>query len=109
MDKKGLGNRIKAARKSRGITGERLSEACHINATYLRQIEAGTKTPSLPVFAEICKQLNTSPSYLLIDTLDKNCDDGYGEIIRLLKTATPNQAELIIQMVKSALMVLEKK
>ena len=40
MDKKLLGKRINTARKERGWTSERLSEACNINATYLRQIEA---------------------------------------------------------------------
>ena len=39
MDKKLLGKRINTARKERGWTSERLSEACNINATYLRQIE----------------------------------------------------------------------
>ena len=47
MDKKLLGKRINMARKERGWTGERLAETCSINATYLRQIEAGTKVPSL--------------------------------------------------------------
>ena len=40
MDKKLLGKRINTARKERGWTSERLSEACNIHATYLRQIEA---------------------------------------------------------------------
>ena len=50
MEEKGLGKRINRARKDLGITAEKLSERCHINATYLRQIEGGTKVPSLPVF-----------------------------------------------------------
>lgn len=70
MDKKLLGRKINAARKDRGITGEQLAELCSINATYLRQIEAGTKTPSLPVFVTICKELKASPSYLLADSLE---------------------------------------
>ena len=49
MDKKLLGKRINIARKERGWTSERLSEACNINATYLRQIESGAKVPSLQV------------------------------------------------------------
>ena len=47
MDKKELGRRVNIARKDRGLTSEKLSELCHINATYLRQIEAGKKSPSL--------------------------------------------------------------
>ena len=49
MDKKLLGKRINIARKERCWTSERLSETCNINATYLRQIESGTKVPSLQV------------------------------------------------------------
>ena len=70
MDKKLLGKRINTARKDRGWTSERLSEACNINATYLRQIESGAKTPSLQVFVTLCSMLNVSPTYLLADNLN---------------------------------------
>lgn len=69
MDKKLLGRQINRARKDRGLTSEKLSEACHINATYLRQIESGTRVPSLSVFASLCRELKVSPSYLLIEVL----------------------------------------
>ena len=69
MDKKLLGRRINAARRERGWTSERLSEICNINATYLRQIESGAKTPSLQVFVELCEALKVSPTYLLADSL----------------------------------------
>lgn len=74
MDKKSLGRRLNTARKDRGITGEKLAEACNINATYLRQIEAGTKVPSLPVFVTICKELGVSPNYLLAEALPDSED-----------------------------------
>ena len=44
MDKKLLGKRINIARKERGWTSERLSEACNINATYLRQNRIRSKS-----------------------------------------------------------------
>ena len=69
MDKKLIGKRINTARKERGWTSERLSEACNINATYLRQIEAGTKVPSLQVFVLLCEALRVSPTYLLAEVL----------------------------------------
>ena len=72
MDKKLLGKRINMARKERGWTGERLAEACSINATYLRQIEAGTKVPSLPVFVSLCQALNVSPTYLLVEVVERH-------------------------------------
>ena len=69
MDKKLLGRRINAARKDRGWTSEHLSEICNINATYLRQIESGAKTPSLQMFVSLCEALKVSPTYLLADSL----------------------------------------
>jgi len=103
MDRIALGRRINSSRKERGLTGEKLSEACFINATYLRQIEAGLKTPSLPVFVTICQELDVSPNYLLQDTLNSS---GYGDIdalLQLLRTASPSQIRLVTAMLRSAL------
>ena len=76
MEKNGLGKRINAVRKDRGLTADRLSEMCNINATYLRQIEGGVKMPSLPVFIDICKALKISPDYLLQDELEEKYHPG---------------------------------
>lgn len=107
MDKKGLGIRIKAARKERGLTGERLAELCNINAIYLRQIESGSKTPSLPMFVGLCKQLKVSPSYLLADSLQEE-SKAFDRLAQLQERATPSQAALIVRMIESALSMQEE-
>ena len=103
MDKKLLGNRIKIARKSIGFTGEQLAEALNINATYLRQIDAGVKTPSLPMCVEICNKVNASPNYLLGDSIESSSTDGIDTLIDLWKRATPEQIRLITSMIEAAL------
>lgn len=103
MDKKLLGKQINQARKDRGLTSEKLSEACNINATYLRQIESGSKLPSLPVFVSLCRELKVSPSYLLIEVLPSAEIREMDALWELWQTATPNQIKLINAMVKSAL------
>lgn len=109
MEKTALGRQIYAARKERGMTGERLSELCNINATYLRQIESGLKTPSLPVFITICKQLGVSPNYLLPEAVaDSECSDLL-PLVELLKTATPGQIKLVTAMIKSVLDSLQNE
>jgi transcriptional regulator with XRE-family HTH domain len=70
VDKKLFGMRINKARKDRGLTAEKLAEACNINSTYLRQIEGGKKLPSLPVFATLCRELRVSPNYILPDLVE---------------------------------------
>ena len=103
MGKNGLGKRINIARKARGLTADRLSEMCSINATYLRQIEGGTKMPSLPVFIDICKALNISPDYLLQDELAENEISTIREIEELWKTVSPEKQALVLAMIKAVL------
>ena len=103
MDKKLLGRKINLARKDRGLTSEKLSEACNINATYLRQIESGAKMPSLPVFVTLCRELKVSPSYLLVEVLPDTEIKEMDTLLELWQTATPKQIKIITSMVQSAL------
>ncbi len=103
MDKKLFGKRINVARKEQKMTGEKLAEACNINSTYLRQIEAGTKLPSLPVFVTLCQALKASPSYLLIDSLDDNEVHDMDTLFDLWKKATPSQIRMMTAMIQAAL------
>lgn len=103
MERKGLGKRINEVRKDRGLTADKLSESCNINATYLRQIEGGTKMPSLPVFIDICKALHISPDYLLQDDLDGNEISRIREIEALWKDASPSEQELVFTIIKAVL------
>ena len=103
MNKVALGKRINAARKAQGLTSEKLSELCNINATYLRQIEGGTKTPSLPVFVTICQQLKVSPHYLLSADLASIDGANFEQLIQRLYAASPEQLRLISSMINGAL------
>ena len=103
METKTLGKRINTARKEKKMTSEQLSEACHINATYLRQIESGAKTPSLPVFIDLCNELEVSPNYLLFDLIEHKPSQGDNLIDDLYQKANPNQIKLITAMLSTAL------
>lgn len=103
MESTYLGRKINAARKERGLTSEKLSELCNINATYLRQLESGTGMPSLPVFVSICKELKVSPSYMLSEYLDDPEIQEMDALQNIWNSATPKQIKLISAMLKSAL------
>lgn len=103
MDKKLFGKRINVARKEQKMTGDKLAEACNISPTYLRQIEAGTKLPSLPVFVALCQALKASPSYLLIDSLEGNEARDMDTLFDLWKKATPSQIRMMTAMIQAAL------
>ena len=108
MDKKAFGSRLRQARKDRGLTSEKLSELCNINATYLRQIEGGTKVPSLPIFISLCEALDASPNSLLIDSLPAIGLETINELAALWKAATPSQIKVVTAMLTSALRVLQE-
>ncbi|HIV18792.1 MAG TPA: helix-turn-helix transcriptional regulator [Candidatus Merdivicinus intestinigallinarum] len=103
MEKNGLGKRINSVRKDRGLTADKLSEMCSINATYLRQIEGGVKVPSLPVFIDICNALKISPDYLLQEELAENEISMIREIEAIWKTASPSKQALALAMLKAVL------
>lgn len=109
MDKKAFGSRLRQARKDRGLTSEKLSELCNINATYLRQIEGGTKIPSLPVFVSLCQELKVHPDYLLMDSLPDIGLDLGRELAALQQTATPSQMKVIDAMLCVALRALQEE
>jgi len=106
MDKKMLGKRINIARKDMGLTSEKLSEYCNINATYLRQIEAGAKTPSLPVLLILCNKLNVSPTFLLQDSLESAGSGEMDSLFEIWKDASPSQIKIINSLIKSVLQAM---
>ena len=108
MDKVRLGNRVRLARKDAGLTGERLSELCNINAAYLRQIECGAKMPSLPLFESLCRQLGVSPSYLLADALPSSGSRDLDALLELCKNASPQQIDLVAFLLESFTQYLSK-
>ena len=99
MDKKLFGARINKARKDRGLTAEKLAEMCNINATYLRQIEGGTKVPSLPEFVTLCQALKVSPNYILPDLVEGTEAEKIQKIF-LEGDPTPSQIEMLEEMVQ---------
>ena len=102
-----FGKRIKETRKSHNLTAKQLAELCHIDDTFLRQIEGGTKLPSLPVFVDLCNVLCISPAYLLKDSLSHNEYAELGELSLLWEQATYDQIKLVTTLVKAALIHIE--
>jgi transcriptional regulator with XRE-family HTH domain len=60
MDKKVLGAAIKAARTENKLTQEKLSEIIGIAPSHVKQIEAGSRSPSVEVLYKLARTLNFS-------------------------------------------------
>ena len=57
--------RVKRFRKKRELTQAVLAERVGVHRIYVAQIEAGTKTPSLPTLAKLAKALGVPVTALL--------------------------------------------
>ena len=55
-----LGARIRAMRKERDLSQERLAELAHIHENHVRRIEAGTANPSYVVLHRLARALKVS-------------------------------------------------
>ena len=67
-----MGMRIKSRRKERKIKQTELAEYVGISPNHMSGIETGKQTPSFKVFQSICRQLDTTPDYLLLGCMRPN-------------------------------------
>ena len=95
MEKLSLGNRIRDARKARGLTSEELAELCGIGAVHIRKIETGTKLPSMPLFVKICNALKVSSKFLLQDSVESDTIDLHGTWDDRIKQLPVDQADFV--------------
>jgi transcriptional regulator with XRE-family HTH domain len=62
---KSIGMRTKRLRKKKDLTQAALAERVGVHRIYIAQIEAGTKTPSLPTLAKLAKALGVRVAALV--------------------------------------------
>ncbi|MBQ8123709.1 MAG: helix-turn-helix transcriptional regulator [Ruminococcus sp.] len=67
-----VGQKIKEKRLQNDLTREQLAELCELSASYIAHIERGTKSLSLETAVKICRVLNVSLDYLLLDEIQSH-------------------------------------
>lgn len=65
MDRLKLGRNLFAARKKRKMTAEMLAKKMGISASFIRQIECGSRSPSLGLLIDLCNELEVTPNKVL--------------------------------------------
>lgn len=60
-----IGSRIKAERKSRNLSQEKLAEMINVTPHYIYEIERGNKAMSLETFINVLEALQMSADYIL--------------------------------------------
>ncbi len=66
-----IGQRLRAIRKSRGLTQEELAERADISPQHCSGAENGSAKISLPALIRVCNALDATPDEILMDSVKK--------------------------------------
>ena len=94
-----IGDRIREARKRKGLTQEQLAEKADISVTFLGEIERNKKLPGLNIFTNIVIALDTSADYILRDILPSGQHYVDEEMVRRLSKLSPKHRKVISEII----------
>lgn len=95
IDYKGIGKRIKAARKKKGLSQKSLAILADIGATNISHIERGATKASLPTLIKIANSLGVSMDELMCDSLTSSKHISQSEIADIIDKCSPREARII--------------
>ena len=96
-----IGNRIKAARKAKGLSQSELSELIDRSVGYMSYIETGSKKPSLETLIQIANALDVTIDELLSDNLVAASPVSNTQINQLLSDCSAYEKRVILLSVQS--------
>ena len=103
MDAIAVGRRIKAARKVKHMTQEKLAETIDLSTDHISVIERGVKVPRLDTFVAIANALEVSADDLLIDVVDHAAQHQISELGEELASVPVEQQRRILNAVRAFL------
>lgn len=96
MDAVKVGERLRAARKARGLTQSELSQLVDLTPKYISNLECGFKCPKLETFVAIANALNCDANTLLVDVLDTTISEDSSRISeRMARLPITDQRKLL--------------
>lgn len=116
MDKIAFGVRVRAARRRAGLSSDALAELCDCTPVSIRQIESGSRLPSLPKLMAICNALKITPDELLGQELAfpadpairKNSERRLVEAILRLHSLSPQKENVICSVLETLISEMER-
>lgn len=108
MDYYAIGQRIRKFRKAQNLSQEALAEQVNISTTHMSHIETGNTKLSLQVFADLAAALHVNADDLLFDAPPSVKPVCVREIAALLDQATPEQTQILTDIVRAAKQAMDK-
>lgn len=114
---KEFGKCLRKVRREAKTTSDKLGHACGVNPVFIRQIESGTRLPSLPKLIRICDNLQVSPVYLLeTEMIIKETEKEWNDLIQMQDTLTEEMQFIVrdvlhsmIQNLAEPMQIVEEK
>ena len=114
MDRIIFGSRVHAARKQVGMTTERLAELCDCTPVSIRQIESGSRLPSIPKLVDLCNMLKVAPNELLgkeltfpIGQYDEMAEEGIQKLVIRMQMLPKEKRELVFAVLETLISQIE--
>lgn len=95
-----IGERLKKARLSKGLTQEQLAETLDVSVAFLSRAERGNVKINLARITQICDILDVSIGYILTGTVCNSKDYLTEDFSNLLKDCPPEKIKLIYDIAK---------
>ena len=100
IDYKLIGERIKRARKSIGITQEALAERLNVSIGYVSQVERGITKISLDLLGAISTILNCDIATLVSESSLNSTDYMESELIDKIRKLDSKKRKFILEIIK---------
>lgn len=98
-----MGERIKAARKRKKITQQKLGDLIGLNEKTISAIENDNALTKLENLVKICDVLEVSPNYLLLGTSKSALIEETSRLAQLLKSKKPDEIRIIYDFLEALL------
>ena len=97
-----LGTRLKAARKGRDVTQERLAELSGVSARHIAKIEKGDVNPSFEVLSTLVKTLGVSFD-AIFDPASEQVEAEIQEVAGLYRACPEQERRLMLAVIRTML------
>lgn len=100
LDYEMIGKRIKAARKKKGYTQEKLASVTGLSQPHIGHVEVGKSKVALPALIRIANALDTTVDSLLYDSTRVSVDSYDKEFKDIVDDCTPAQKEHLLAVIR---------
>lgn len=97
MDYKLLGQRIRAARLSAGLSQEQLAEMVNLTSQHISHTEVASTKISLPALVKIANALHTSVDKLLSDSVQDSKAHLLGDVQKVFADCDPDEIYVMLE------------